>query len=205
MIDREHLLHRIAQDVTALVDPYDHAESVEVQDGPRRRRRRIITRHPPLLDQLADAVEPSRAAAGGGLRGYASTPSARLDAVDRLLAIDAGAAMWLTVRLGEPLRADTPANLRGLVGAAHWFDDDNLADLAAAVRGWHTWARTVTGWDTPPWRPNAPCPACEYNGGLRVRLGTGTAICVECGAAWDADTISTLGRYVRTYTEVAAP
>ena len=193
---RQRLMRHLIDHVTALTEACDHAEMI---DTDARQRRRVVTHHASLLDQLSDAVEPSTSAVEGGQRGYGSTPSARLDAIDRLLAIDAGAARW-AVRLGLPLGATTPDTLRGLLNHARWLDDDDLAALVADVRSWVAWARTVTGWDTPPWRPDAPCPACEDRGGLRVRLASRTAVCVTCGASWDADGIEALGVFVRLWS-----
>lgn len=193
---RARLLRRLTADIDSLTEAEDHAETI---DTGARQRRRVITHHASLLDQLSEAVEPSTSATEGGQRGYGSVPSARLDAIDRLLAIDAGAAIWV-VRLGQPLGATTPANLRILTGFARWLPDDDLAVLVGDVRAWVAWARTVTGWDVPPWRPDAPCPVCAGRGGLRVRLASRTAICADCGASWDSDGIEALGNFVRLWS-----
>jgi hypothetical protein len=193
---RERMMHHLVEHVAALTEGNDHAETI---DTDTRQRRRVVTHHASLLDQLSDAVEPSATAAEGTRSGYTSAPSARLDAIDRLLAIDAGAAMWL-VRCRLPLGATTPDNLRRLTDHARWLTDDDLGALIADVRSWVAWARTVTGWDTPPWRPDAPCPACEHRGGLRVRLSSRTAVCVDCGASWDTDGVEALGNFVRVWS-----
>ena len=202
---RNRLMRHLTDHVTALTEASDHAEMIDTNT---RQRRRVVTHHASLLDQLSEAVGPSATAAEGTRGGYTSAhrtlegksaPSARLDAIDRLLAIDAGTAMWL-VRCRLPLGATTPDNLRRLADHARWLDDDDLGALVADARSWVAWARTVTGWDTPPWRPDAPCPTCEQRGGLRVRLSSRTAVCVDCGGSWDTDGIEALGTFVRLWS-----
>jgi hypothetical protein len=83
------------------------------------------------------------------------------------------------------------------VGIATTLDDDNLGRLAREVNRWWTWARVVTGWDSPPWRPNVDCPMCARRGGLRVRLNDRSAACLECGETWDHTTIGLLAEHLR--------
>jgi hypothetical protein len=88
--------------------------------------------------------------------------------------------------------------MRRLVGIP-WTQPE-LRNLDKTVRLWLTWARTLTGWDSPAFRPNVKCPACGMRGSLRVRLDRGTACCVEpnCYATWDQDTIGILAQIIRT-------
>lgn len=178
----------LADAVSALVDPIRHAETYVLRapypGGPGAAEVRVHrTVHASLLDQLATAVEPSSATQAGA-RGYESSPSARLDAVDMLrrIAIDAG--VWL-IDLGLPPRGDTAGNLRALVGSA--MTDEQLRNIARDAARWVTWARIVTGWDVPAYRPNVVCPACAVRGGLRLRVDPVSAACVGCGATWGSD------------------
>lgn len=197
----------IADAVDALTNPYQHVEPIPEWDTSRHKKvRRIwVTTQPSLLDQLAAAVIPGETFTedDGEVAGaaFGSQPPARLDAIDRLLAIDAGAGMWV-LRLHLTLRENTTANLRAIVGANtdSWQASQILGDLLA----WHTWAATVTGWQKPAYRPNAPCPVCEHRGSLRVRAERQVACCLACGSAWDAASIGVLGEHVRLHLERSA-
>lgn len=183
----------LADFIAALVDPYATAETYAI--GATTRVHRV--RHDPLVDQLAAAAEPS----GSGYDGHSvpsSRPSARLDAIDRLLAIEAGAAALLW-RARQPLSDDVKTNLRRLVGVP--WSDTELAEVLKTARRWLAWARTVTGWDAPPFRPHVRCPACDWRDSLRIRLAEQSACCVECGAAWDSATVGVLAEYIRTASE----
>ena len=199
----------LADLVAALTEPVDHVEHIvrdktvrlrsAVPGGPVRyvvvhEQETHRVRFPPLLVQLATAIEPS-SSADAGARGYESSPSARIDAIDRLLAIEAGAAVWV-VNVGGRLRDTTSANLRALVGGV---SDVDLRALVADARRWVTWARVVTGWDTPPRRLRQPCMACGVRGGVRVRLDPVSASCLDCGATWAQEDggIDVLAAYVR--------
>lgn len=191
---------QLADHIAALVDPYQHAEPYTVlklrspiPDGsPTQEIRVHRTRHPPLLEQLAAAVEPSSSAAGGMRGGYASNPSARLAAIDRLLAIEVGSAKWV-IDLDMSLRRTPVENLRALVGAADVTDR-----LVKDAQRWVTWARVVTGWDVPPRALKEPCPICGLRGTVRVRLDPAEACCLECSATWSGDAeIAVLAQYVR--------
>jgi len=131
-----------------------------------------------------------------------SAPPARLDAINLELTITAWAAdkVWLCKL---PVRESTDANLRALVGAK--VDSDTTAALLADLNRWVYAARIIAGWQRPPWRPDAPCPACDKRG-LRVRLDLALATCVECGEAWDKNTIGILASHVAAAVErVIAP
>lgn len=198
-------LQDIADVADELTDSRQHVELLHGWDRNRNRKIvRRITTIPSLLTQLAAAVFPGEThIENEGTRGgFASRPPARLDAIDRLLAIEAGSARWcISVRLS--LRDDASSNIRALVGAAGTMDSDTAKSLLDELRLWRNWAATVTGWQTPPWRPRVPCPACDRTDQLRVRLDQKTACCMQCGEAWDADTIGLLAEHIRYVTELA--
>lgn len=64
---------------------------------------------------------------------------------------------------------------------------------------WWTWARVVTGWDTPAWQPANTCPLCGVRGTLRVRLDEQRATCVNgaCRETWDQFNIGLLAEHIR--------
>lgn len=201
----------LADTITALIEPYEHAETYElrspVPDGrPTQTIRVHRVKFPSLLDQLATAVEPSASAIDGARAGYSSKPSARIDAIDRLLAIEVGAANWLR-QLDEKLRHTTYDNLRALVGLE--TPDDVLRLLVADARAWLIWARVVTGWEKPPRTLKEPCMNCGIRGRTRVRLDPNQATCLDCGSVWQQDD-GTFGlliehvRYVNGEEETAA-
>jgi hypothetical protein len=194
-----------------LTDPRRHVEvlSGHYWDHNRNRKTKTVRRTttlPSLLNQLADAVVPGEAYVENDASrpGFRSTPPARLDAIDRLLAIDAGAARWV-VSIGLPLRKDTAGNIRALVGIAGTLDSDTLGALVTEVTNWRAWAATVTGWQTPPWKPRVACPVCDRLGTLRIRLDRKTACCMDCGEGWDepTGTIFLLADHIRAEGELA--
>lgn len=190
-----------------LTDPRRHVEvlSASYWDHNRNKKHRTVRRVttlPSLLEQLAEAVIPGETyVEGDGSRsGFAPRPPARLDAIDRLLAIEAGALRWV-VSIGHTSRLDTVGNIRLLVGQAGTFDSDTLAALHYEVTLWRTWAATVTGWLNPPWKPRVPCPICDRLGSLRIRLDRQTACCMDCGEAWDETRIGLLAEHIRAEGE----
>jgi hypothetical protein len=187
-----------------LTDPRRHVEVITAWDRNRNKKtRRRITTLPSLLEQLAEAVVPGETYIenDSGRPGYASRPPARIDAIDRLLAIQTGSARWL-VSLGLSVRATVHGNVRALVGASGTLDSDTLDALVYEVTTWRTWAATVTGWQSPPWRPRVACPICDKVGSLRIRLDRSTACCMDCGEAWDADRIGLLAEHIRLAGEL---
>lgn len=170
-----------------LTDPRRHVEVISAWDHNRNKKiKRRTTTVPSLLAQLGEAVVPGETYVEGDAArpGFASRPPARLDAIDRLLAIEAGAARWVA-SIGLTVRPTTDANIRALVGASGTLDSDTFDALVYEVTTWRTWAATVTGWQSPPWRPRVACPICETMGSLRIRLDRKTACCLACGDAWD--------------------
>lgn len=207
-MDRADMLTRIAETADALTEPSKHVEPItDWTDQRNRTQRRVwVTDQPSLLDQLAAAVIPGEVymepQGPAAKTKHGSTPNARLDAVDRLLAIEAGAAKWC-VELRVALRERPESNIRALVGAAAGLDSDAQERLLRDLSAWRLWAATVAGWRVPAWRPNAPCMVCERRDALRVRLDKGTACCVACGAVWDRHEIDGLAEFVRRHRELA--
>ena len=192
-----------------LTDSRDHVEPITSSwwDHNRNKKTRTVRykqRIPSLLDQLAAAVQPGEAYVEqeGARPGFASRPPARLDAIDRLLAIEAGAARWVT-SIGLTPRDTTAGNIRALVGISGTLDSDTLAALVTEVYLWRNWAATVTGWQTPPWRPRVACPVCETLGTLRIRLDRKTACCMDCGEAWSETdgSIFLLAEHIKAETD----
>lgn len=199
---REDGLDTVADCVDALTNPMEVRERYDIWD----RNRNLKTywwkhRMPSLLRQLQRAAIPGEVyveETGGGIRRMpASCPPARLDAINLGLAITAWAANTVWFDCHIPTRDDTAANLRALVGAQ--VDSDTSQATLTQLRRYVYQARTVAGWERPPWRPDAPCPACDKHG-LRVRLDKGIAACTECGEGWDQNTIGILAAHVSAAT-----
>lgn len=191
----------IGDAVDALTNTMHVREKYEIWDGNRNRKTHEWDhRMPSLIDQLEAAAIPGEVYVedtGGHIRRTPSScPPARLEAINLSLTITVGAADWAW-RCRVPVREDTAANLRGLVGAK--TDSDTQASILNDLRRWVYAARVIAGWQRPPWRPDAPCPACDQRG-LRVRLDLSTATCVECGEAWDSATIGILGAHVSDWS-----
>ena len=171
------LLADIAQHADDLCNPMHTVEIFWWHPISGSRTRRVWDQHlPSLLDQLAEAVVPGESYVEEEITraAFASRPAARLDAVDRLLAIEAGAAVWCK-RVKVKARDDAHNNIRALVGAAPVMPSDDQRELRNDLGSWRTWAATVTGWEHPPHAPRAPCPLCSAKGTLRIRLAKETA------------------------------
>jgi hypothetical protein len=199
------LLTEIADTISLLVDPWQHAEAVRTWDHNRHAKIRWHrTAQDSLMDQLAEAAFPSAGADGDASAvAYASRPPANLEAVAAHSAITIGATKWAW-SLGAQIR-DTPADtLRGLATKA---DVAEQRELLRELQHWLRWARIVTQWESPPWRPAAPCPQCGHRGGeaggLLVNLTAETAICTACRASWgdveDDPPLALLAEHVRAY------
>lgn len=189
----------IADDIRDLTQPYKHEQPYDRIVGGQVKPAKHVTRHPSLIDQLR-AAETAGRGSDGQVSGYESRPAARLEAIATLTQIDTEAATWITWRRHK-LRPTTEDNLRAVVGIATDLGPDDRSELAGEVRRWLTWARVVTGWDSPPWRPNVPCPMCAVKGGLRIRLLEESAACLDCGSVWDKGTIGLLAEEIRLATE----
>jgi hypothetical protein len=197
------LLREIADTADELTNPMRVVERLWTPDAHRNKRMRkiwIVTL-PSLLDQLAAAVVPGESYAvteDTAHTAFASRPAARLDAVDRLLAIEAGAASWC-LRMALSLREEPASNIRALVGAAPTMASGDQRTLLGDLNAWRIWAATVTGWEQPPHAPRAPCPLCDQPASLRIRLERETGCCLACGAAWDATNMGLLTAHITAY------
>lgn len=189
----------LADLVHELVDSFEHSEPYAVlrlrsavPDGrPAQEIRVHKTHQPSLLDQLALAVEPSvdADAMRHGVAG--SRPSAHLDSIDRLMEIGRECRDILDEN-GCKRRLTTEANIRSLVALASNLEDEPVKALIATVRRWLIWAKTVSGWDSPPKRPNCRCLVCNELGSLRARFLPTTICCIRCGATWDESNLGLL-------------
>jgi hypothetical protein len=187
--DRDDAIGQVAEQVRALTEARTHTEPYFKWTAARHRKlHKHTTRHASLLDQLREqllangvAVESEAPIGTGGADTRAPLAIAVLDV---LLRIEAGSAHWVSVGLRRDLRQTVEGNLRLLVGAATRAEDWQLRDLARDVHRWHSWAATLTGWQSPPFVPNAPCPLCARKGTLRINADQKRALCVECGAVW---------------------
>lgn len=193
-------LERIADAVNELTTPQSHVEWFQRFDERTRKHltpEKHETSHPSLLEQLRAASTASKGGDTAPTSGYESRPTARIEAVDRLAAVEQAVDDWLVRVIEQPTRLTLEDNLRALVGASPGLDTRQLSALARETARWLTWARVVTGWDTPPQRPNAACPLCEARGDLRVRLEEKTAACLACGETWDPATFGLLADHIR--------
>ena len=194
---------QLADLIAELINPYEHAQEYTLRPAIPDTGRETQTirvhrvRFPPLIVQLAMAVEPSTSTEAGA-RGYESSPTARIDAIDRLNAIRAATGLLL-YDAGVKPTGHLGRDIRAIVGAT--MDDQLLRIAVKEARTWLTWARIVTGWDTPPVRPHVRCPICDHLGGIRVRFDPTNACCVECGTAWDESTVGLLAAEIVTAGE----
>lgn len=204
--DRDQAVQQIADHVDELTRPRWHVEQFHQWVNRNRKLFAAKTLQPSLLAQLhALAVEPETVEQGESGRSVPrSRPPGGFDALNRLTEIQASTITWVRVYLHRDLRPTLEDNLRLLVGAATRIDREvDLRDLAADVRRWHGWAATLTGWQTPPWRPRVPCPWCERKDTLRVNLDKKKATCMGCGEVWSEEdgTILLLADYIRELGE----
>jgi hypothetical protein len=187
--------------VQELVTPRTTSEKVRSGWTPKRNPRYTTHQitHPSLLDQLRRLADLPRGNGEGG-KGLADSDQQRIggfEAMDRLLAIEAAAAVTVSFTFaGQP--RDTPEeNLRAIVGYSLRYPGD-LVPVARDVRRWRHWAAVAAGWERV-FRPDATCPACERRGTLRVHEEQ-TAVCGGengCGEAWGPETITLLGAHVK--------
>lgn len=182
--------HHVAQ----LTRPHTHRETWIERDGGQIHPRIHAVHVPSLIDQLANPTRHTTVDGGGG--GYESRPAAAIEALDTLLLIDQSAARWVR-QLGD----DDPGTTAACVARLHalWAsqDTDTQARIEADVRRWHTQARIASGWDSPAWRPDNTCPACETRRSLRVNRDDLAAFCVECRETWDPTQVGLLAEHIR--------
>jgi hypothetical protein len=185
--------------IRELTDKHVNRERYDTLRGRMRVYQDHVTTNPALLDQLADAVQPSSSTGAGVARPAASKPAARIDAIDTLVRIDYQ-AFELVRRLGGEPRKSTKDLVRQ-VGALSAATDHGMTDsIHRQVTRWWIWARVVTGWDLPAWQPANTCPLCGTRGSLRVRVVEMIATCIEdhCRETWGSDTIGLLADHIRS-------
>jgi hypothetical protein len=151
----------------------------------------------PLIHQLEAAIY-TRVAETGARPGFESKPSARLDALDTLARIEAGTLDWLNrLNLKSPMVLTPSGPIFDLCRAVQRAAANAGPAMLGDVRSWWITARTITGWDSPAWRPRSACPLCGNKGGLRIRFDAQTGHCTECGEVWDRATIGLLAEHIR--------
>jgi len=148
---------------------------------------------PSLLDQLS-SLEPSTAE--GARRGFASRPTANLEAVDLGQSIDREAAA-LVRSLGEDDDGDAKAMVLKLHGLTASLDAHMVGGVTHYVHRWWASARVMSGWDAAPFRPHNTCPVCTTLGNLRIRVDEMLAHCVHCRATWDSANLGVLADHIR--------
>lgn len=196
-------LGTVADAADALTNPIQVREPIHYWDANRNRKIKYYEhRLPSLLDQLHAATVPGEVYIedqGGTVhRTPRSIPPARLEAINAIIQIEAGAALWVT-RSHIAIRQTAASNIRALVSVAQ-TDSDTAIAILTDLRRWYGWAATLTGWERPSWRPAVPCPICEARGSLRVRLDRQTAMCVSCGEGWTPETVGLLAEHLRAIT-----
>lgn len=164
--------------------------------GQRLVPRSHVVEHPPLLEQLHDAIAGSTAGTSSG-SGPDSRPTANLEALDAWSAVDQGARFWVAAITNRPAQGEVEQLVADLIGRAPTLDRDDARLVDQDVLRWWARARVVTTWDTPPMKPHVPCMNCDVRGKLRVTVEPLVAVCIACGAAWDSTTIGVLGEHIR--------
>lgn len=185
-----------------------HLETTTQRRGLEIHIHRHRTGVPSLIWQLQHA-EPSTTGEPRTNNGYRSRPAARIETLDVLLHIDHEAANWVR-RLGHDDPGHTTRCVR-LVGSLLPNTDqcgprrrnpkpDDCCpthDIERDINRWWTSARIATGWDSPAWRPDVHCPACETRGSLRVKILDQLGYCTQCRETWTPETIGLLAEHIR--------
>ena len=209
MNDRADMLQDIADVAAELCDARKHREPYTVWT-PIRHRKTLHheTTRPGLIAELHALFEPGSTADERGARGYASRPPLNFEAAALYTVISGAVWRWVWSLKAE-LRDTVQGNVRLLVGAASQMDSDTQAALLSEMRSWQRRAAILTGWQSAPWRPSVPCPACAGMNTLVVNLADQSGFCNawlpgeerNCDAYWNADTIGILADYVRSQSE----
>lgn len=198
-------IHDLAEE---LCDPHHHHAVIHDWVNRNRKTRTHTTTQQGLLAQMAELY-----VAGGNPDSDhahpASKPPARWDALATHTTITIAAARWChTLRL--PQRNTVEGNIRALIGAWPTLDPDDRDQLHRDVARWHRQAEIVTGWQTPPMDPRAPCPALidgQHECGrraLRINITEQQAFCGACGTEWRDGQLAALGETIRAYHQAAA-
>lgn len=194
-------VHDYVRDLTRT---HTHRERYTTNRGGTTYTRDHVTTVAPLLTQLWASDTPSSSTEEGPRPGYASRPAARLEALDVAVRIDLAAARWVR-DLGHDDPVDTTACIRLLASLLPNEPRETQAAIERDIRSWWTQARIVTGWDSPPWRPDNTCPMCSERGTLRVNLALQAGMCVECRETWDQTNIGLLADHIRGESEAEKP
>lgn len=223
--DRDHV--DVLDMVAELVDQHTHRETydrqvggvtVDLGEGPRlygatHWTQGHVTNVPPLLDQLQTAIPTSagddQPTHGGG---FESQPAAHLESLDTLMLVDREASRVVRDAGHDDYGLTTVECVRrvgSLLPGLDWCGRGKARRegqqvvccprhrTETVVRRWWAQARVATGWDSPAWRPDSTCPVCARRGGLRVRLSSKVAACVDCRETWDPGTIGLLAEHIR--------
>lgn len=204
----------LADLVAELTRPHTNRTRYEVRGRGRSVRSKYNqVKVPSLLHQLEHAV-PQITRDERSTAGYESRPTAHLEALDTLMNIDQEVTLRLE-QLGKPtagrpgqnartLNGEVTARVRRVYGSLpelRTVDPKFARELERDLRRWHAQARVVTGWDTPPWRPDSTCPMCDERRTLRVRWHEEVGMCTHCFDTWDSTTIGLLADHVRLEAE----
>lgn len=149
--------------------------------------------HPPLLDQLLATIRVATAESRGSRATPGSQSPLRIDAFDAYNAIQKEARAVLTDFFKVKPSSDVKKNV------GRFLDLPISKELAQLIYQWHATASVITDWQTPPFSPNAPCPVCNKNGTLRIKLAMQSAVCVSCKSLWNAATIGLLADHIREW------
>lgn len=210
----DELRHMIAE----LSRTTRHRETYTIQHAGTAWSQAWSTRVPPLLVQLRYADSPTQGGRGGS--GFESRPAASIESLDTLTRIDLQVSRWIR-DLGEDDPTSTVGCVRLLGGllpsttrckrtrpVVHEVTRKVTCCTWHAVehdvRRWWTQARIVTGWDSPPWRPDNTCPNCGVRRALRIRLSERVGYCSECHETWGPDAYQSLADHIRTESEEEA-
>jgi hypothetical protein len=147
--------------------------------------------HPPLLDQLLATMRVATAESKGSRATPGSQSPIRIDAFDAYRTIHKEAKAVLSLEFKVKPSSDVKKNV------ARFLDLPISKDLAQLIYQWHATASVITDWQTPPFSPNAPCPVCNKNGTLRIKLAMQSAVCVSCKSLWNSATIGLLADHIR--------
>jgi hypothetical protein len=149
--------------------------------------------HPPLLDQLLATIRVATAESQGSRATPGSQSPLRIDAFDAYNSI----AKEAKTVLKEVFKVTPNSDVK--VNVTRFLDLPISKELAQLIYQWHATASVITDWQTPPFRPNAPCPVCNKVGTLRIKLAMQSAVCVGCQSLWNAATIGLLADHIREW------
>lgn len=192
---------RIEDRVAELTEPRVETleQWVRSADGTRLEPVRRKVDHPSLVGQLQAAASRNNTDSASG--GYESKPVVNVHAMAALQDMQAETRVWVKAidprRAGRADMAALVARLWFLADRAPTLTHERLLTLDFDVMRWWSHARVTTTWGDAPIRPHVPCSECGKRGSIRVTTTPTSAVCLECGAAWDQSTIGALGEHVR--------